>query len=276
MKKTLAFISALVITSLSVPMSIASAEEYTKGDVDMDGVITGHDAAIVSQYADSVLQLELNDEQLALADMNDDGAVDASDAALIAEIQEYKLGDMDRNGEVRIEDATDILTMAFWRKIDPKIDFGKIGISADVECDGDIDVYDAYSVLDYYRKYGVFLPTFEEGKYYIIITSEIEQDFLKTSLNVEPGYEDCKTISEYYDRIFEKNIATYTDMDGDKQLTISDATAILQTYAENAAGAGLYKAAAYDKMDVNLDGVIDIEDATLILKAYAMDAAGLL
>ena len=80
MKKTMAFITALVITALSVPVSMANAEGYAQGDVDMDGMITGRDAAIVSQYDDEILKLELTEEQLLLADMNGDGHITAFDA----------------------------------------------------------------------------------------------------------------------------------------------------------------------------------------------------
>ena len=83
MKKTMAFITALVITALSVPVSMANAEGYAQGDVDMDGMITGRDAAIVSQYDDEILKLELTEEQLLLADMNNDKKVNAVDARAI-------------------------------------------------------------------------------------------------------------------------------------------------------------------------------------------------
>lgn len=256
-------------------MSIASAEEYAKGDVDMDGVITGRDAAIVSQYADGILQLELNDEQLALADMNDDGDVDASDAALIAEKQEYKFGDFNKDGIVSMADVTTLAHMAFLRMIDPEIDFGEKNTYADIDFDGDIDVYDMHCVGAYYGRQGANIPYFDENKFYIIITPEMEQFELDPEYNIYVSWHpEIKTLQEYYYSTWK--IKDYLDVNGDDQVTVSDATAILQTYAENAAGTGLYKAAAYDKMDVNLDGVIDIEDATLILKAYAMDAASLL
>ncbi|MGN0629956.1 MAG: dockerin type I domain-containing protein [Ruminococcus sp.] len=55
---------------------------YTLGDVDMDGVITGHDAAIVSRY---LLEEDytLTETQLLLADINGDDKVTQYDADLI-------------------------------------------------------------------------------------------------------------------------------------------------------------------------------------------------
>ena len=79
----------------------------------MDGVVTGHDTAMVSRY---VLDdtYTLTDEQLKLADVNEDGVVDQADAdKLHHEMQVYELGDVDLNGYfkdgpdgmVRIEQA---------------------------------------------------------------------------------------------------------------------------------------------------------------------------
>ena len=94
MKKTMAFLTALVMTALSMPLSSVSAvSAYAQGDVDMDGLITGRDAAMVSMYADGMLTL--TEEQQALADVNADGTADDSDAALIYENQEYPLGNTD-------------------------------------------------------------------------------------------------------------------------------------------------------------------------------------
>lgn len=267
----------MTLTALSLPMTSVFAEGFAKGDVDMDGVITGRDAAIVSQYADGTLKLDLNNEQLALADMNGDGTVDTEDAALIAENQEYKFGDINEDGRVEIPDCTTVLRMVLIKKIDPEIDFGEKEIQADIDLDGDIDVYDAYCILEYYRKQCVGLPCFEENKFYITITPEIERSFLEDDFYVLRHPEaNIKTLQELYD--LQWNISDYMDVDNDKQVTVSDATAVLQIYAENAADTGIYKASVdtNEKADINLDGKIDITDATLILKAYAMNAAGLL
>ena len=86
-------LAALLVSAMS-----ASAEgAYALGDVDMDGYITGHDAAMVT-HALYVDNNALNDEQLKLADVNGDGTVDQSDADWIHENEEYALGDVQQSG----------------------------------------------------------------------------------------------------------------------------------------------------------------------------------
>ena len=84
MKKALAFLTASVMALGSLPFLSVGAESFAPGDVDMDGVITGHDAALVSRHlvhGDN----NLSEEQLKLADYNGDGVVDEEDATGIAE-----------------------------------------------------------------------------------------------------------------------------------------------------------------------------------------------
>ncbi len=54
----------------------------------MDGVITGHDSALVSRYL-MLGDIELTEEQLTLADINEDGTVDQTDADLIHDVEVY-------------------------------------------------------------------------------------------------------------------------------------------------------------------------------------------
>ena len=72
---------AATLALASLPVLGVNAEEttYALGDVDMDGVVTGHDTAMVSRY---VLDdtYTLTEEQLKLADVNEDGVLDVSDA----------------------------------------------------------------------------------------------------------------------------------------------------------------------------------------------------
>jgi len=82
------------------------AHNYALGDVDMDGFITGHDAAMVTHalYVDNEA---LTAEQLKLADVNGDGVVDQSDADWIHENQVYELGQMDKTSQL------DVVTVYF-------------------------------------------------------------------------------------------------------------------------------------------------------------------
>ncbi len=276
MKKTMAFLTALVITALSVPVSMANAEGYVQGDVDQDGLITGRDAAMVSQYDDGILKLDLTEEQLLLADMNSDGAVDSADAALIYEQQEYELGDVGMNGSLGMDDATEILRMYFLTKIDPSLDFGLQYLLADVDCDGDVDVYDAHCVLEDYAETDAYLSIFDEGKYYTIITDEEEQEYIANDGGVMFGLYEASTLEELYTV---KNMwHGWFDVDSDEEVTINDATAILGIYASSAAGLELdeVQTSALRAADVDGNGIVGISDATLILTAYAKAGAGLL
>lgn len=274
MKKKMSFIAAVLIAALSIPAGSVSAAEYVNGDVDMDGKITGRDAAIVSQYADGILQIELTDEQLRLADMNGDGTVDSADAELIAKEQVLNTYDINCDGAVNLSDATIVVRMAYLNKIDSDIDFNYSHLAdADVDCNGIVDIYDAYTILEYYVRQVAKLPIFDEGKYYIVITPEMEQETLRDDTYVLRHPEaNIQTLEELYN--LKWNISDFMDADGDKVVSVSDSSAILQVYAESASGTSSIEL-DFDT-DVNLDGKTDISDATLILRAYAMNAAGLL
>ena len=95
MRKAISTVLAGVLALSALPISAMSAGAaegvYAPGDVDMDGVITGHDAAVVSRYlhVDNTL---LNADQLALADVNGDGVVDQADADWIHENETIHIG----------------------------------------------------------------------------------------------------------------------------------------------------------------------------------------
>ena len=112
MKKFLACLTASILAIASLPVSAGAAEfdPFPLGDVDRDTYITSHDAAMVSRY---VLRGDnrLTDKQLKLADINQDGVVDQTDADLIhqqALENGYFLGDADLDGDVWMEDAFQI------------------------------------------------------------------------------------------------------------------------------------------------------------------------
>ena len=95
MRKAISAVLAGVLALSALPISAMSASAaegaYALGDVDMDGVITGHDAAMVSRYlhVDNTL---LSADQLALADVNGDGVVDQADADWIHENETIHIG----------------------------------------------------------------------------------------------------------------------------------------------------------------------------------------
>ena len=109
MKKALAFLTASIMALGSLPfLSVGAEDAFAPGDVDMDGVITGHDTALVSRhlaYGDN----NLSEEQLKLADYNGNGVVDQADVEAIHENEVWKLGDVDMNGRLNLDDAMAIL-----------------------------------------------------------------------------------------------------------------------------------------------------------------------
>ena len=109
MRKGISAVLAGVLALAALPVSAMSASAegaYALGDVDMDGFITGHDAAMVTHalYVDNEA---LTAEQLRLADVNGDGVVDQSDADWIHENQVYELGQMDKTSQL------DVVTVYF-------------------------------------------------------------------------------------------------------------------------------------------------------------------
>lgn len=124
MKNTKLFALALsgIMAVAAIPVASASAEEYIKGDIDMDGIITEHDSSMLYRYLDEkagiapVIEEDdillgskaavLTEEQLDLADINGDGIVDYSDADEILANIEYRLGDANMDGIVSVADAS--------------------------------------------------------------------------------------------------------------------------------------------------------------------------
>ena len=99
MRKGISAVLAGVMALAALPVSAMSASAegaYALGDVDMDGFVTGHDAAMVTHalYVDNEA---LTAEQLKLADVNGDGVVDQSDADWIHENQVYELGQLQKD-----------------------------------------------------------------------------------------------------------------------------------------------------------------------------------
>ena len=116
-RKVLSFLTAAVLAVGAVPFSVihaaAADETYVQGDVDMDGYITGHDAAMVSRYLNVDPEL-LSDQQKALADMNGDGVVDQSDADAIFAQKVYYLGVTDQNEKRKNPNVTDMYMLRYY------------------------------------------------------------------------------------------------------------------------------------------------------------------
>ena len=126
---------------------------YVLGDVDMDGVVTGHDTAMVSRY---VLDdtYTLTEKQLKLADVNEDGVVDQADAdKLYTEMQVYPLGDIDMSGMAEVGDTSDILVYYAKMSAGQNVELTAVQKNlADVDLNGIVDITDAcYNLAGYAR-----------------------------------------------------------------------------------------------------------------------------
>ncbi len=92
-RKVLSFAAAAVMALASLPVLSAAAENHIPGDVDMDGVLTGHDTAMVSRY---IFEdgYSLTEEQLSIADVDGDGAVDQADNEWMHANEVYAIGNL--------------------------------------------------------------------------------------------------------------------------------------------------------------------------------------
>ena len=134
MKKALAFLTASVMALGSLPfLSVGAEDAFAPGDVDMDGVITGHDAALVSRHlvhGDN----NLSEEQLKLADYNGDGVVDQTDADLIHENEAWILGDVDMDGYFTLGDAFETVMQYSYTAAGVKYDLTQVQINLSDIC----------------------------------------------------------------------------------------------------------------------------------------------
>ncbi len=246
MKKMSVFILASMFFAMNISaVSYAEEASFMSGDVDMDGVVTGHDTAMVSRYIHDE-EYVLTEEQLDLADVNADGSINQADADMLySELQVYHLGDVLMDGDgtaetLQINDASAVSDYLSyfdntWSQVQLNL--------ADADLSGDITINDEAAILSMIASKDASLPAFDEiGKYYFDTEFYI------------PG-----------------------DVDNDGLLTISDAKAILSIYAIQAAELDLngYSYLNITLSDADCNGVIDISDATMILTAYAENAAGM-
>ena len=153
---------------------------YFLGDVDMDGVVTGHDTAMVSRY---VLDdtYTLTEEQLKLADVNEDGVVDQADAdKLYTEMQVYPLGDIDMSGMAEVGDTSDILVYYAKMSAGQNVELTAVQKNlADVDLNGIVDITDACYNLAGYARAAAGLKAYNrdnEKQYYYAPVKIVIQD----------------------------------------------------------------------------------------------------
>ena len=168
---------AMGITCFSMNISAESA--YAAGDVDMDGVVTGHDTAMVSRY----LQEEdytLTEEQLVLADVDADGEVTQADAdKLYNDMQVYDLGNATTEDKFPFLTLTDAFcAINYYAYTAAGIicdEMNNVEMNlVDVNVDGKIDMTDGVIIAEVYTMTGAdfYNIILESGIYYYSIDVE--------------------------------------------------------------------------------------------------------
>lgn len=218
-RKAISFLTAAVMAVSALPILSVSAEEntYALGDVDMDGYVTGHDAAMVSRY---VLDdgYTLTEEQLTLADVNGDGAVDQADADWIFENKTYGLGELLKNGHQDVQAAYISLVLHAESSVGKKINIvEKPAVELSI---GAFQIYNLKS---------------ETPEVYISENGSTEMRLLDPVKDAELYDEICRLLVFNDHRItqLEYNLL---DVDMDNKITADDAYALLHMYAADSVG----------------------------------------
>ncbi len=210
----IALAALLCASGLSIGTWTTSAQDsFVLGDVDMDGVITGHDSAMVSRYLNEDAEL-LDETALTLADINEDGVVDQTDADLIHAEEVYTLGDINLSDSVTPVDAyyslfiysdtqisrltlDDETTLLVDRELDVLTDAeNDVTLSpvqynlADVNADGTVDVLDAYYILIAYANDQVGYDFYANGRYDLYGYTE--------AVSLTDGYEQLENSTAQY------------------------------------------------------------------------------
>lgn len=164
---------------------------YKLGDVDRNGVLNVSDATCIAYYINGLY--ELDDEQIKLADVNEDGTVTKEDIIMLQNIisnngedepstetpstnatvapttnanveTKYLLGDVDRDGRVTVRDAT---VIQYYAAKLYELDDEQLKL-ADANNDGSVNVRDA-TVIQYYA---VRLIDFDGEKFVFVNYNE--------------------------------------------------------------------------------------------------------
>ena len=190
-RKGISAVLAGVMALAALPVSAMSASAegaYALGDVDMDGFITGHDAAMVTHalYVDNEA---MTAEQLKLADVNGDGVVDQSDADWIHENQVYELGQIEKKSRMNatmiyyqayciaadgagnrgavsytLEKGADLLEDGFYDEVLPEVCYNLLDVNGDCVLNIDDILLAAFDIC--YMGCGASKTIyFEEGRY---------------------------------------------------------------------------------------------------------------
>ncbi len=313
MKKVICVLAVGVMALSSLPVLGVSAEEtYALGDVDMDGIVTGHDTAMVSRY---VLDdtYTLTEEQLQLADVNGDGEVNQADADMLYnEMQMCVLGSVTMGQALSMEDALIVLTHYTKQCAGLEDEWSQIQENlADVDLNGVVNTEDLCYILTFYGYQSAGYPVFfNEGQYYFGYVSSTEETYALGDVDMDgivTGH-DTAMVSRYVlddtYTLTEKQLKL-ADVNEDSEVNQADADLLyneMQEYAlgcttmklersflsiEDAVDISTYCQKQRDNLeynwtqvqknlaDVNLDGVVDLVDACGVLKLVGRQSAAM-
>ena len=130
-----------------------------------------------------------------------------------------------------------------------------------------------YEEITYYENNESFLI---EADYFncLKITDAVKEAYPDATVHSGVRFLGSSSVSvESIDLLTAVQEESSCDTDGNGTVEITDATAVLQSYANTAAG--IAAASAENPMDVNGDGAVGIDDATFVLTVYAELAAGM-
>lgn len=223
-RKAISFLTAAVMAVSALPILSASAEEstYALGDVDMDGYITGHDAAMVSRY---VLDesYTLTEEQLVLADVNADGAVNQADADWIYENKTYALGEILKNGCQDVQ-ATYISLVLY----------------ADTSVDKALNIVEKPAVPLSIASFRIYNLKSDTPEVFVSESSDTELRLLDPVEDAALYDEICRLLA-FRDHEITQLEYNLLDTDADNNVTADDSYALIRMYAEDSVGNDMEK-----------------------------------
>lgn len=194
--KTTAFISALCLSVSLLSSLPVGAAEGVMGDVDGDGYLTGHDAAMVSRYLHEG-DVDFTEAQLEIADVDGNGTIEQADADWIYENRQYNLADSRKTGDLShrpdIVDAYNALCYDSLRAVysdvqdfpEEYFDFTVLNDPLvqnlmDFTGNGKVTLTDAYLTMTvdgyYWIELDCWIEVYQNGRYYIDFSDPRFQD----------------------------------------------------------------------------------------------------
>lgn len=274
-----------------------------QGDSAMQGAVAGADVIVVTIGANDILQPVLNNDVVKVDDY--DNIYDLANAIKTNQIafQKYLRANMptavaNANANIdsiilQLKSTNDHAKLVFQTVYDPlSVDQDDTGLS-----DNALSMLSTFSNGQMYQYLngsangGTYIPVglnqnlqthAQNGEIYL---ADVYGTFLHhawTNVNIEnadvhPNAAGHAAIANLLldSGYFPAVASTKGDVDGDGNIVVSDAVAVLTEYARVAAGGEeQFTPAQKNSADVNEDGVLDVSDAVGILTYYAKQASG--